>query len=164
MSEQQSNQLVVIDNETGELMTAESTLDSIARKTTGGLTGAIKTSLDLTTTKGREDFDKLRQANPPNDHKQNEGWYGRTFVFDSYVCNGYLGKKDSLGSRLETPEPRIRTTIRDKEGKIMVSSSSYLYESLMQAIESHRKDGVKKPLKLRLVKSGPTDQIQRVYD
>jgi hypothetical protein len=170
MNENKTKQLTVVDPDTGEVIqtlhqqiSGADGLDSIAKKSTGGLTGMMKTSFDMTTEQGRMQFDTLRTSNPPDDHKQNEGWYGRSFFLEGYVCSAYLGKRDKNGTLLEIPEARIRTAIRDTEGRIMTSSSSYLYESLMQAIASHKQDGVDKPLCLKLVKSGPTDQIQRVY-
>jgi hypothetical protein len=171
MSQTQNTNLTVVDPDTGEVfealqpaITAADGLDNIAKKSTGGLTGMMKTSYDMKTEEGRKQFDTLRTSNPPADHKQNDGWYGTPFVLEGYVCSAYLGKRDKNGNLLEQPEARIRTAIRDTDGHIMTSSSPYLYESLMQAIASHKQDGGDKPLKLKLVKSGPTDQIQRVYD
>src|ERR1700688_4686319 len=121
MNQNENNPLVTIDPDTGEIYEAPSSLDQIARKSTGGLTGLVKTSYDMTTENGRMNFDILRTSNPPADHKQNEGWYGRTFNLEGYVCSGYLGKRDKTGQMLRVPEARIRTAIRDTEGKIMTS-------------------------------------------
>jgi hypothetical protein len=171
MDQNENRQLVVVDPDTGEVIenvgasdSSIDSLDAIAKKSTGGLTGVSKTSFDLTTEKGRQEFDTLRVSNPPADHKQNDGWYGRTFTLRGFVCSAYLGKRDKNGNVLPQPEKRIRTAISDSEGRIMTSSSPYLYESLMHAIASHKQDGGDRPLRLKLVKQGPTDQVQRVYD
>jgi hypothetical protein len=159
-----SQQIAVVDQETGEVRQMPSTLDGIARLQTGGLTGAVKTSLDMSKPADQVTFDEMRQYQAQPDHKQNDGWYGQPFTMAAYLCQGYLGKRNAQGEMLGVPEPRIRTVIKSGDGRYLVSSSSYLYESLMIAVKTHQDRKETGPLILKLVKAGPTDQLQRVHN
>lgn len=63
------------------------------------------------------------------------------------------------GERLKEPKLLIRTVMETKEGDLIPSSSSWVYQSLQEIIESNGGVSPEKPIRMRLGKAGSADKL-----
>jgi len=139
-------------------------LDDIAKRDTGGLGQMVGTTIDISTLDGKRQLQKHIDYDAPENDKVNAGWYGTPFDCIAISHRGVMAKRDSEGEVLESPRPLIRTVLESAEGRMLVLSSSYVYEDCRNIAKFQPVINRDHPIRVKLKKGGLADRIVQDWD
>jgi hypothetical protein len=163
MSDSVRGELMRVDQNTGELVPAavpETTIDDIVRSDTGGVARQIVASFELTSEDGQNRIDRHEAyQGGQNEHAQ---WYNVPFNLAAFSSKAVLVKKGADGSRLDEPRLAVRTVIEMDDGRMLTSSSSWLFQSMKDIIDRAGGVSPEKPIRVVMRKAGGADKLFRV--
>lgn len=142
-----------------DVATLPMSLDEMVAQQTGVMTGEVKTNMCMDTPEGRSALLRHMQFSPPENEKINGGWYAREFNLVSYSCRATAAKRSPDGELYDRPRPLVRTVLEGDDGFMMVSSSPYVYQSLMQIISLRGQPSADNPIRVMLGRGGNADKL-----
>lgn len=134
----------------------------LARQTaerTGGVGRNLECTYDVSTEEGKETCMRHIQHNPDKNAKSNDGWYGKHFDLVAVTSRSVRVTKDPDGKQYSEPRVLTRTVMEAADGSLLVSSSDYVYESLLTIMAMAGVPSRDRPIRVYLGKGGNADKM-----
>lgn len=139
-------------------------VSDVAAKQIGRSNVPIETSIDTTDVRGKDQLSRHLEYQGDANQKVSEGWYGKEFLLVAYTARVVVATKSPDGEVYETPKQLVRTVMESEDGKMLASSSAYLYDSLKQIESFCGMPSITNAIPVKLGKGGAADRLFRVYD
>lgn len=158
-------ELMRMDQTTGELMPADpppATIDSIVRQETGNLSNELLASYPIESEEGQARLDRHQSFNSnPN---ETTAMLNMPFKLVAFTAKPVIVKKSADGTRLEVARLAVRTVMEAADGRLISSSSAWLFQSLKELLKSHGNLSEERPMHVVLRKAGLSYKLFRVRD